>query len=88
MERNMRTDSRKGVIAVALALVLAVGMCGGLAVEPKRVAAAPMSTATGAGCSTASFAQPAGSPFGAGTRPAIRRGGGFQPRRQARSGRR
>ena len=88
MERNMRTDSRKGVIAVALALVLAVGMWGGLAVEPKRVAAAPMSTAIGAGCSTASFVRAARLSLWRGDSSCFRRGGGFEPRRQARSGRR
>src|SRR5262245_23505674 len=69
MNRYKRMQNRQGVIAVALALVLAVGMWGGLAVTPKRVAAAGMSPATGGGCTTASFMQVAGSPFGAGTAP-------------------
>src|SRR5215469_5518173 len=69
MDAHSRRQNRQGVIAVALALVLAVGMCGGLAVAPQRVAAAGMIPASGGGCSTASFMQVAGSPFGAGTEP-------------------
>src|SRR5262245_25276842 len=69
MNRHWRRQNRQAGIAVALALVLAVGMWGGLAVAPQRVAAAGMSPPSGGGCSTASFMQVAGSPFGAGTRP-------------------
>jgi hypothetical protein len=69
MDRHWRRQNRQEVIAVALAVVLAVGMCGGLAVAPRRVAAAGMSPAPGGGCSTASFMQVAGSPFGAGSEP-------------------
>ena len=69
MNRHWRRQNRQGVIAVALALVLAVGMWGGLAVAPERVAAAGMSPAPGGGCSTASFMEVAGSPFGAGNTP-------------------
>src|SRR5215475_12821154 len=68
MNRYKRMQNRQGVIAVALALVLAVGMCGGQVVAPQGVAAA-VSVATGGGCSTASFMEVAGSPFGAGSAP-------------------
>ena len=69
MDAHWRRQNRQEVIAVALAVLLAVGMCGGLAVAPRRVAAAMVSPAPGGGCSTASFMQVAGSPFGAGTKP-------------------
>src|SRR5262244_922158 len=69
MNRYKRMQNRQGVIAVAVAMVLAVGMWGGLPIPPQRVAAAGMSPAAGGGCSTASFMEVAGSPFGAGTHP-------------------
>src|SRR5262249_50213162 len=68
MNRYKRMQNRQGVIAVALALVLTVGMWG-LPGAQQRVAAAGMSPAAGGGCSTASFMEVTGSPFGAGSHP-------------------
>src|SRR5262245_24785732 len=67
MDNQRRMQSRQGGSGVALALVLEVGVWGGMPVAPQRVAAA-VSPATGGGCSTASFTQAVG-PFGAGSGP-------------------